>query len=66
MAALQASGAISLSDIEEQYNPGTNCPSLLNDFILVVHWFVLMLLIILLQICQQMYRQAQQFHLMIL
>jgi len=27
MAALQASGAISLQDIEEQYNPGTNLPS---------------------------------------
>ena len=27
MAGLQASGAISLQDIEEQYNPGTNLPS---------------------------------------
>jgi len=27
MAALQASGAISLQDIEEQYNPGSNLPS---------------------------------------
>ena len=27
MAALQASGAISFQDIEEQYNPGTNLPS---------------------------------------
>ena len=27
MAALQASGAISFQDIEEQYNPGSNLPS---------------------------------------
>jgi len=35
MAALQASGAISLQDIEEQYNPGSNLPSRgLNEFYL--------------------------------
>ena len=35
MAALQASGTISLQDIEEQYNPGSNLPSRgLNEFYL--------------------------------
>ena len=56
---LQSSGAISLSDIRDEYNNGSSAPILLNDYYRGGSLVRANALTTQLQIYQQMYRQAQ-------